>query len=48
MNDFSKVLIIASIWLAPALGIWASGEPNVGWAWFLSYWATVESDIVNS
>lgn len=37
-----KSIAIVAIWLAPALGIWLSGDSSVGWAWLLSYWATSE------
>ena len=39
---YQKALAVTAIWLAPAIGIWVSGESSVAWSWFLSYWATHE------
>jgi hypothetical protein len=40
MNGKECAVALVAIWLAPALGIWLSGSGSVGWAWFLSVWAT--------
>jgi hypothetical protein len=29
-------IAVASIWLAPALGMWATRNATVGWAWLFS------------
>lgn len=37
-----RALAITAMWLAPAIGIWITGNSSVAWAWVLSYWATIE------
>jgi len=39
---WERTLAIVAFWIAPAIGIWVTGESAVAWSWVLSYWATVE------